>query len=76
MRSGSASIAGQRIKRQRIRHNKSDFVQRYMCLSCKKMFSANFGFRYRRYSPEIVSEALHPYFSGMPARMVGEVNCF
>ena len=61
-----------KIKKQGVRHNKSGSVQRIMCLSCSKTFSANFGFRYRRYSPEIVSEAIHLYYSGMSSYAIAD----
>ena len=61
------------IKKQGIRHNKSGAVQRLMCLTCKKTFSANFGFRYRRHSPDIVSEAMHLYYSGMSSYAIADL---
>lgn len=61
-----------KIKKQGIRQNKSGRVQRLMCLACKKTFSANFGFRYRRYGPEIVSEAVHLYYSGMSSYAIAD----
>ena len=44
----------------------------FKCVSCGKSFTANFGFRYRRYSPEIVSEAIHLYYSGMSSYQVAD----
>ena len=62
-----------RIKVHEIRHNKSGDVQRMMCLSCKKTFSANFGFRYRQFDPAIVSEAMQLYFSGMSSYGIADL---
>ena len=59
-----------RIAKQGTRRNKSGIVQRHKCLACKKTFSANFGFRYRQFDPAIVSEAIHPYYSGMSSYAV------
>ena len=61
------------IKKRGVRHNKSGEVQRYKCGSCGKAFTANFGFRYRRYSPEIVSEAMHLYFSGTSSNAIADL---
>ena len=55
-----------------MRHNKSGDVQLIKCNSCGKRFSANFGFRYRRHSPAIVSEALHLFYSNMSVRAVSD----
>lgn len=48
-----------------VHKNKSGDVQLYKCHDCQKVFSANFGFRYRRFDLAVVSEALHLYYSGM-----------
>ena len=61
------------VVRRGVRKNKSGMVQLYKCNACRRAFSGNFGFRYRRYSPEIVSEALHLYFSGMSSYAVADV---
>ena len=61
-----------RIRKEGARHNKSGDVQLIKCNSCGKRFSANFGFRYRRYGPAIVSEALHLFYSGMSTRAVSD----
>lgn len=59
-----------KIKKHSIRKNKSGVIQGFKCGACGKAFTTNFGFRYRRYSPEIVSEALHLYFSGMSSHAI------
>ena len=61
------------VVRRGVRHNKSGDVQLYLCNSCKKVFSANFGFRYRRHSPEIVSEAVHLFHAGMSTRDISDL---
>ena len=61
------------VVRRGVRHNKSGVVQLYLCNSCKKTFSANFGFRYRRHSPEIVSEAVHLSHAGMSTRDIEDL---
>ena len=61
-----------KIRKEGVRHNKSGVVQRIRCGSCSKTFSANFGFRYRRHDPAIVSEAVHLYYSGMSVRSISD----
>ena len=61
------------IKKRGVRHNKSGDVQLYQCITCRKTFTARFGFRYRRYSPEIVSEAMHLYFSGTSSNAIADL---
>ena len=61
------------VVRRGVRHNKSGDVQLIKCNSCKKTFSANFGFRYRRYSPAIVSEAIHLFYSGMSTYAIADL---
>ena len=60
------------VYKKGVRKNKSGSVQLYRCRDCKRIFSGNFGFRYRRYSPEIVSEAIHLYYSGMSSYQVAD----
>ena len=62
-----------KIKKRGIRKNKSGVIQRFKCGACGKSFTANFGFRYRRYSPEIVSETLHLYYSGMSSYAIADL---
>ena len=62
-----------RIGKKGTRKNKSGVVQLYKCHKCKKVFSGNFGFRYRRYSPAIVSEAIHLYYSGMSSYAIADL---
>ena len=61
-----------KIKKRGVRKNKSGIIQRFKCGACGKSFTANFGFRYRRYSPEIVSEAIHLYYSGMSSYAIAD----
>ena len=61
-----------RIVKRGTRKNKSGVVQLMKCNDCGRVFSANIGFRYRRYSPAIVSEALHLFYSGMSTRAVSD----
>jgi len=60
------------IVRRGTRKNKSGRVQLMKCNDCKKVFSANIGFRYRRHDPAIVSEAVHLYYSGMSVRAISD----
>ena len=53
------------IRKRGIRRNKSGDVQLMECMKCGKRFSVNFGFRYRRFDSEVISETLHLYYSGM-----------
>lgn len=61
------------IVKQGRRRNKSGTVQRYVCRACKQTFSANFGFRYRRYDPAVISEALYLFYSNMSVRGIADV---
>ena len=61
-----------RIIKKAIRKNKSGDVQILRCKDCKKCFSANIGFRYRRYTKEIITEAIFQYYSGMSVRAISE----
>ena len=63
----------ERIGKKGVRRNKSGDVQLYKCYRCKKVFSANFGFRYRQYSSEIISEAMHLYFSGTSSNAIADL---
>ena len=47
-------------------------VQLMKCNDCKKVFSANIGFRYRRHDSAVVSEAVHLYYSGMSVRAISD----
>ncbi len=62
-----------RIGKKGVRRNKSGDVQLYKCYRCKRVFSANFGFRYRQHSPDIVSEAMHLYYSGMSSYAIADL---
>ncbi|MDE0526256.1 MAG: DDE-type integrase/transposase/recombinase [Thaumarchaeota archaeon] len=53
--------------------NKSGNVQIYKCHTCGRVFSANFGFRYRRYDPAVISEAMHLFYSGTSSRAIADV---
>ena len=61
------------VVRRGVRHNKFGDVQLIKCNSCRKVFSANFGFRYRQFDPAIVSEALHLYYSGMSSYGIADL---
>ena len=62
-----------KIRKKGVRKNKSGVVQLMYCNECRRVFSANFGFRYRRYDPAIISEAMHLYFSGMSSRAISDL---
>lgn len=55
-----------------VRKNKSGSVQMMKCKSCGKKFSVNIGFRYRRFSNEVITGSLQMYFSGMSVRKISE----
>ena len=59
-----------KIVKRGTRKNKSGVVQLMKCNDCKRVFSANIGFRYRRYDQAIISEAIHLYYSGMSVRAI------
>lgn len=61
------------IARQGTRRNKSGVVQRYVCRECKKTFSANFGFRYRQFDSDVVSEAVYLFYGGMSSRAISDL---
>ncbi len=61
-----------KIRKERVRYNKSGAVRVMKCTACKKTFSANFGFRYRRYDPAVISEANHLYYSGMSVMAISD----
>lgn len=61
------------IGKKGVRRNKSGDVQLYKCYACSRVFSANFGFRYRRHDPAIVSEAMHLFYSGMSSRSIADL---
>ena len=61
-----------KLKKAGIRKNKSGNVQIIACLTCGKRFSANTGFRYRRYPKETITDCLQMYFSGMSERKISE----
>ena len=62
-----------KIRKKGVRKNKSGDVQLMYCNACRRVFSANFGFRYRRYDPAIVSEAVHLFYSGMSTRAITDL---
>jgi len=57
-----------RITKKGTRKNKSNTVQIYKCLDCKKRFSTNFGFEKMRYDYPTITGALQMYYSGMSVR--------
>ena len=61
-----------KIRKEGVRKNKSGVVQMIKCSACGRSFSANFGFRYRRYPPKVVAEAVHLFYSHMSVRAVAE----
>ena len=62
-----------KIKKRGTRQNKSGVVQRVQCQECGKSFSANFGFRYRRHAPAVISEAMHLYYSGLSVYAISDL---
>ena len=62
-----------KIVKRGTRHNKSGDVQLMKCNKCNRTFSANFGFRYRQFDPDVISEAMHLYYSGVSTRAISDV---
>lgn len=56
------------IKKDGIRHNKSDDLQKYECLDCSKWFSINIGFEKMKHNPRAVTTAMQLYVSGESLR--------
>lgn len=60
------------IVKRGTRKTKKGTTQLMKCNDCKRTFSANFGFRYRRHDPAVISEAIHLFYSGMSTRAVSD----
>ena len=51
--------------KQGYRKNKSGKKQKYQCLSCKKWFVENDGFKRMRYEAKIITRAIHMNSNGL-----------
>lgn len=60
------------IVKRGVRKTKKGTTPLMRCNDCKRTFSANFGFRYRRHDPAVISEATHLFYSGMSTRAVSD----
>ncbi len=60
------------IVKDGLRHNKYGDVQVYYCNGCKQHFTINVGFEGMRNSPQMVTTAMHLYFSGQSFRNVAK----
>ena len=58
------------IKKKGIRKNKTQSIQKYQCINCKKYFSTNLGFEKMHASPQIITSAMQLYFTGESLRGV------
>jgi putative transposase len=51
-----------------LRHNKSEDIQRFRCLSCGRYFTVNLGFERMKHNPQGITTAMQLYFSGESLR--------
>lgn len=51
-----------------MRHNRYGDLQRFLCKSCGRRFTQNFGFEKMKASPEAITSAMQLYFSGESLR--------
>lgn len=57
-----------RVSKWGSRKTKTEKVQIFKCLDCKKKFSENIGFEKMRYNENTITGALQMYYSGMSVR--------
>ena len=57
-----------RIVKHGIRKNKKGDIQQYHCKDCDKRFTANFGFEYKQFDDEIITDSIQMYYTGMSVR--------
>ena len=55
-----------------VRKNKNYRNQIYKCRSCKRRFSANFGFEKLSFPPEIVVQAIYDYYGGKSTTVIAD----
>ena len=60
--------ASTNIIRRGMRHNHYGDLQRFLCKSCGRRFTQNFGFEEMKASPEAITSAMQLYFSGESLR--------
>jgi len=58
----------QDIKKNGVRHNRSEDIQRFLCETCGKTFSINIGFERMKHNPQAITTAMQLYFSGESLR--------
>jgi len=58
------------IRKFGVRKNKSGDIQRFVCRNCNKTFSTNLGFAKMRHKPQIITQALQQFFSGLSLRSI------
>ena len=58
------------LRKDGIRHNKNQDIQRYKCIDCKKRFSVNLGFEKMSATPKIITSAMQLYFTGESYRSI------
>ena len=54
------------------RETKKGKVQVYECKDCERYFSINDGFRWKHFTPEIITSALDLYFKGISLRQISD----
>lgn len=58
------------IIKKGLRHNKYGDIQKFVCKSCGKFFTVNFGFERMKHNPKGITTAMQLYFSGESLRNV------
>ena len=58
------------IVKDGLRHNKKGDLQVYLCRTCNKHFTVNYGFEGMRATPQIITGAMQLYFTGESLRNV------
>ena len=54
------------------RYNKRRKEQKYDCMECHRKYCDNVGFKNRKYKPQVITYAMHLYFSGLSFRGVAK----
>jgi transposase-like protein len=58
----------EQIMKKGLRHNKCGDLQKFLCKSCGKYFTVNFGFERMKHNPQGITTAMQLYFSGESLR--------
>ena len=60
------------LKKDGFRKRKDGKIRIFKCLDCKRKFTANFGFEKKKFSSEIITQALQMYYSKMSVRRIAD----